>query len=453
MTGSHSSLAIRFGEGLAKHGERRRVVVAVSGGLDSCVLLHLARFACRALEHDLTVAHFDHRMRSSSADDARWVAGLCRVWNVPLHIGRAATELTSEEGARDARYAFLADVSARADASLVLTGHHADDQAETVLFRLLRGSGSRGLSGIPAHRPPGIVRPLLDFWRSELLEYAEGAHISWREDPTNRTATYARNAIRSRILPDAERLVAPGARKALVRLADVAGEEEAAWESVLPGLMRPLDVRDIDGGYSFERAGLLSLHRAVQARAIRALAAKLEAPLDHAATALAVDFVASGSSGRAIQLGGSVSLGVELERCVLGRVTLAGDTLAGDDQVLSIEDPGPGHGSVTLAGSPIPVAWGGDEPGRLRRSERFALRGLHFPLVVRSRRPGDRIRLSGGTKKVKKVLLESRIPPSERHRVPLIVDAEGQVLWIPGLARAGWIGPEDSPEGLRIGIG
>jgi len=412
------------------------------------VLLHLARFAAPDSGHDLIVAHFDHRMRLSSPEDALWVSGLCRAWDVPIHIGQADTELTSEEEARNARYGFLAEVREQTGASLVLTGHHADDQAETVLFRLLRGTGSRGLSGIPAHRSPGIVRPLLDFWRAELFEYAQDAGLSWRDDPTNRDATYARNAIRTNILPEAERLVAPGAKQALVRLADMASEEESAWESVLPALMQPLDVRDAGVGVSFERAGLLGLHPAVRARVIRALAGRLGASMDHATTRVAVEFAASGSSGRAIDLGGSVSLGVELDRCVLGRVTPAGD-----DRALAIEDPGPGQGAAILAGSPIPVAWGGSEPEKRRSSESFAVTSLRFPLTVRSRRPGDRIRLPGGTKKVKKVFLESRIPPSERHRMPLVVDAEGQVLWIPGLARAEWIGTENSPDGLRIGIG
>jgi len=387
-------------------------------------------------------------MRPSSFADARWVAGLCRAWDLPLHLGRADSTLTSEESARNARYAFLEEVRERTAASLVLTGHHADDQAETVLFRLLRGTGLRGLGGIPRRRGPSIVRPLLDFWRTELLEYALAVRLSWREDPTNRSSVYARNALRNRILPDVERLVASGARRALVRLADISRDEESAWESVLPLLMEPLDVRRTDTGVSFGRAKLLEIHPAVRARVIRVLAAGLGASLDHLGTRLAVDFTTSGSSGRAIDLGGSVSLSLELDRCVMGR-----RVSAGEDRALAIEGPGPGRGAVVLAGSRIPVAWGGDEPTRRQSSEEFALEGLRFPLLVRSRRPGDRIRLPGGSRKVKKVLLESRIPPSERHRVPLVVDAEGQVLWIPGFARADRFGQEDSPDGFRIGIG
>lgn len=448
MKGAPGALANRFREALAPYGGGRTVVVALSGGLDSSVLLHLARFAAKDMGHEWIAAHFDHAMRPSSAADAQWVSGLCRAWDVPVQVGRALGPLKSEEAARDARYDFLTGVGEETGASLVLTGHHADDQAETVLFRLLRGTGSRGLSGIPAHRHPGIVRPLLDFWRAELLEYARGVRLTWRDDPTNRSCAYARNALRTRILPDVERLVAPGARRALVRLAGVASDEEAAWDSVLPGLMQPLDVREIEAGLSFRRAELLELHPAVCARVIRALAGRVGASLDHVATRLAVDFAASGSSGRAIDLAGSLSFGVELDRCVLGRAMPMEEDLP-----LAIEDPGPGRGAVVLAGSPIPVAWGSDEAAGRRSSTSFAVTALRFPLMVRSRRPGDRIRLPGGTKKVKKVLLESRIPPSERHLVPLVVDVQGDVLWIPGLARAERMGLEDSPDGLRIGIG
>jgi tRNA(Ile)-lysidine synthase len=442
------SIAARFRARLYATGASGPVVVALSGGLDSCALLHLARFRARQAGHEWIAAHFDHGMRASSRDDAEWVSGLCRAWDVPVHVARAERAPTSEEEAREARYAFLEEVRARTGASLVLTAHHADDQAETVLFRLLRGSGSKGLRGIPTHRGPSIVRPLLDVWRAELLDYAERARLTWREDPTNRSEAFARNALRNRILPDVERLVAPGARRALVRLADLSRADEAAWASVLPTLMGPLEVREGASGLSFDRAALAALHPAVRARVIRALAERLDVSLDHAVTRIAADFAATGASGRAIDLGGALTFGIDLDRAVLGSASPAGE-----ERVLTIEDAGPGNGAVVLAGTAIPVAWGGDAPCRRRRTERFPVETLRFPLVVRSRRPGDRIRLSGGTRKVKKILLEGRIPLSERHRVPLVVDAEGQVIWIPGVARAESTARGDAYAELAIGIG
>ncbi|MDH3421416.1 MAG: tRNA lysidine(34) synthetase TilS [Gemmatimonadota bacterium] len=448
MTHPQGALSARFRDSLSRFGTGKRVLVAVSGGLDSTVLLHLSRFAARDSGNEWIAAHVDHRMRVSSAADARWVSGLCRAWDVPLVVGRADTSLTSEEEARASRYDFLASQVRRNAADLLVTGHHGDDQAETVLFRLLRGTGSKGLGGIPAFRPPGIGRPLLDFWRAELLEYAQAVRLTWRDDPTNRNSAYARNALRNGILPDIERLVAPGARRALVRLADAANEEEAAWESMMPGLLRPLDVREVESGVSVARAALIALHPAVRARVIRALSARVGVSLDRTGTRLAVEFTDSGSSGRAIQLGAALSVGLELDRCVLGRTMPIAE-----ERALAIQDPGPGSGTVVLAGSPIPVAWGGADWERRQASEAFELAALRFPLTVRSRRPGDRIRLPGGTKKVKKFMLERRIPPSERRCVPLVVDAEGRVLWIPGLARAESVGLGEAQNRLRIGIG
>jgi len=200
-----------------------RMVVAFSGGLDSCVLLHLLRFGATG-DAEILVAHFDHAMRRESAADADWVRGLCQAWGLAVTIARAEATLTSEDTARVARYDFLERVRAEEGGGRLLTAHHADDQAETVLFRVLRGTGIEGLSGIPTSREPGIIRPLLGFWREELEAYAGAVGLSWRDDASNADLGYARNAIRGSLLPLAETHVARGARRALVRLAGIARE-------------------------------------------------------------------------------------------------------------------------------------------------------------------------------------------------------------------------------------
>jgi len=442
------ALRARVRDALATLDGSRTLLVALSGGMDSCVLLHLLRFGVAEGRPDVLAAHFDHRMRPSSVDDARWVAGLCRAWNVPVRIGRAEVALSSEEEGRDARYRFLEEARRETGADLVLTAHHADDQAETVLFRLFRGAGGRGLSGIPAHRSPFVRRPLLDFWRSDLEEYAGRVHLSWREDPTNHGTTFARNALRNRILPDVERLVSPGARRALVRLADIASDEEAAWASVLPTLMEPLGVLEVEGGVSFGRAPFLEMHPGVRARVLRALADGLDASLDHGATRRAVAFVETAVSGRALELAGRLTFGVDLDRCVLAR-----SAAATGEQPLTIAGVGPGRGTAVLAGTEIPVVWGAPAETSHPAARGFDPEALRFPLLVRSRRPGDRIRLPGGTKKVKKVMLERRIPLADRHRLPLLVDAEGEVVWIPGLAAAEWAVEPGGACTMEIGIG
>ncbi|HEX2080859.1 MAG TPA: tRNA lysidine(34) synthetase TilS, partial [Longimicrobium sp.] len=200
-------------DGLGVRGTGAHVLVAVSGGCDSVTLLHLLRFAADDGTLRITAAHFDHAMRPGSARDAAWVRGLCAAWQVPMVEARAETPPRTEAEAREARYAFLRRAQAQAGATHLATAHHADDQAETVLFRVLRGTGIRGLAGIPPRDGAGLVRPLLPFWRAEIVRYARAEGLCWREDPSNRGTGYARNRIRLQLLPAIEKHVAPGARR------------------------------------------------------------------------------------------------------------------------------------------------------------------------------------------------------------------------------------------------
>ncbi|HEX6037412.1 tRNA lysidine(34) synthetase TilS, partial [Longimicrobium sp.] len=136
-------------DGLGVRGTDAHVLVAVSGGCDSVALLHLLRFAADDAGLRVSAAHFDHAMRPGSEGDAAWVCGLCRAWGVPLMDARADIPPRTEAEARDARYAFLRRAQEACGAAFLATAHHADDQAETVLFRVLRGTGLGGLAGIP----------------------------------------------------------------------------------------------------------------------------------------------------------------------------------------------------------------------------------------------------------------------------------------------------------------
>jgi tRNA(Ile)-lysidine synthase len=448
MSGASASLAARFGAQLAAEGfePAEPMVVAVSGGVDSVVLLHLLRFAApSALE--LTVAHFDHRMRPGSARDAEWVRGLARAWALDFRSAFAGTPPASEEEARDARYAFLERVRAEVGARAVLTAHHADDQAETVLFRLVRGAHTPGLSGIPARREPGLHRPLLAFWREEIEGYAAEAGLSWREDPTNRDEGFARNSLRMRIIPALEASVAPGTRRALVRLAERADRDERAWRTVLPLLIEGLAVESTDAALSFDVATFLALDESVRGRVLRALVDQLGRGLGAVGTRTAMEFTSGAPTGSRVDLGGSLVLGREWERFVFRLVVTAPA-----DRALSIPDTGPGSGEALLGGRRVGVRWGLGEISPSGSHESFAAERTRFPLRVRARRPGDRIRLAYGTKKIKKLFLERRVPPLRRAQLPLLADADDNVLWIPGVARAEGVGSERGRHAFHIGI-
>jgi tRNA(Ile)-lysidine synthase len=232
------------------------VLAAASGGPDSVALASILRelSGVRRGGFRLTLAHLDHRLRAAAARDRRFVAELARRWDLPVVSGRRDVRALArrrgvgiEEAARMARYDFLNRAARKAGAGIVAVGHHADDQAETVLMNLLRGSGLRGLAGMPIRRPlaPGsevtLVRPLLEVRRAEVVDYLEARGLEWMEDETNRSRRMLRNRVRLDLLPMLERDYAPGFAARLARSAEglravqqlVAGRAAAAWDGAV----------------------------------------------------------------------------------------------------------------------------------------------------------------------------------------------------------------------------
>ena len=443
-------LAERFRERLGSAGVLEPgdgVVVALSGGGDSVALLHLLRFTKGLPVLRLAAAHVDHGMRSDSGNDAAWVRGLCQAWGVPCHLHRLDPPPTSEARARKERYRALEGVRLETGARWVVTAHHADDQAETVLFRAVRGTGLGGLQGIRERRGPAIWRPLLPFTRAELRAYATAAGLGWREDPTNRLPM-ARNVLRHQVLPALERDVSPGARVALAGLARRARWDREAWDSAEPILLRALDVAEEGVGVSVSRDALLALHPRLRGRLLRALAGRVGPGPDEAGTRRAVEFTSSGLSGASVPLGGGVTLSRELGRFLFFR-----QGPVPREESVSIPAGGVGEARLVVGGATFMVVWRAGSHGTEDGWIDLPRGRVAFPLAVRGRRPGDRVRLSYGTKKLKKVLLEARVPSALRDRTPVVVVATGREIWVPGVVRAADRRcTEDDEDVVSIGI-
>lgn len=456
-----TSLRRRFDQHLHSTGllrDARHLLVAVSGGLDSLVLLHLLRFAntvreqSRRTPHEivtpdaatgpfrLTAAHFDHAMRATSAGDARWLRGLCTAWQIPLLTERADTPPSGEAGARALRYAYLKKAADAVSADAILTAHHADDQAETVLFRIMRGTGITGLAGI-AQRRGNIIRPLLPFLRSELLAYARAHHLQWREDETNRDLRYARNRIRHQVLPLLER-TAPGITERLAQLAADAASEEQAWRTILEDVVQDVVTESRKAGFTLARDRLLAYHPHIRARVMRHLLQRLGCRIDRAATRGIVAFAAAGASGTGLALPGHVRFERDLDRLLLHRPEASG----ADDAPLLITGVEAGQAACSVGGRRLRLRWsmGANASGAAvadGSSARFDPSSLRFPLMVRGWRAGDRIRLGYGSKKLKKLFLERRLARARRARTPVLTDRDGTVLWVIGVAQAHGTGP------------
>jgi tRNA(Ile)-lysidine synthase len=433
------------------------VLVALSGGVDSVVLLHLLRFGDFGASWSgaLTAAHLDHRVRDDDGRNAAWLRGLCHAWGVRLVESALPAAPANEAEGRALRYEWLHEAREEVGSRWILTAHHSDDQAETVLLRAVRGSGPSGLMGILPVRGDGVLRPLLPFSRRELTEYARWQRIAWREDPTNLLLSVPRNRVRHRILPELESEVAAGASQALAALSDLVREDEAAWASLMPSLLEGAGVTaEEDGpGFRIDRVALQTYHSGVQVRVLRELARRLGSRLHRAGTRAALEFMSAGRSGRRVHLGDGLHLVREFDR-VLMTLEPAEDPEAESSGVRDVVIPGAGSGSGewTSPRGLRAVVWGEDrtvDPEHV--TARFSVRDLRFPLVLRAWRPGDRIRLEFGTKKIKKLLGEHRVPASRRRFLPVLVDAEDEVLWIPGLARVGRE-PADGGGVFVIGI-
>jgi tRNA(Ile)-lysidine synthase len=219
----------------------QRILVAVSGGVDSCVLLHGLQAVAPAHDLQLCVGHVNHGLRGQESDeDEREIGRLAEKLALPLRIrrvephsirdGRANRERpTLQEAARVLRYAALEEMAAELGAECIATAHNLDDQAETVLMRLLRGTGPDGLGGIPERSPDGrIVRPLLQVPRAEILAYAAAQGVEWREDSSNRDGPYTRNRLRQHWLPGLASEFNPQLLRVIGNLAE-AQRRESEW--------------------------------------------------------------------------------------------------------------------------------------------------------------------------------------------------------------------------------
>ena len=250
-----SAFARKLALALRPYPARERYLVGVSGGRDSVALLHgLVDGGYRRL----VVCHLDHGLRGeAAAEDARFVQRLADTLNLPVDCGIAdvagqarQTKCSLETAARNARYAFFAARAARRRCRTIFLAHHADDQVETLLFNLLRGSGTAGLGAMAADgvRTFGgqklrILRPLLGVWRAEIDDYVQARSLEWREDTTNADPAHAtRNRLRAEVIPVLERAMGREVRPALWRAADIFQAEEI-WLAGLLANEAPLPVR------------------------------------------------------------------------------------------------------------------------------------------------------------------------------------------------------------------
>jgi tRNA(Ile)-lysidine synthase len=413
------------------------VLVALSGGADSTALLRLAALRRERCGAPVEAAHLDHALRGADSDaDADFCRGLCRGLDIPLHLRRedprpaaAARGRGLEEAARAARRAFLTGVlDARPALAACATGHHRDDQAETVVMRLFRGTGPVGLQGIRP-RSGRFIHPLLGCGRDEIEAWLSALGQPWRRDATNDDASNVRGRVRRELLPLARDIFGAGATAAPARLAALlradAAELESQAAAALRGLRRgrPDDTLPADA--------LAALPGPLASRALRRhLRGEYGLDLDRVHVARLLDWLRTGRSGAAIDLVGGWRARRDFERLVFDPPVAGPDDGSAPRAALTVRAATPDE---LAARDPEPADWRPSADGWRLTCPGSALRGAPR---VRPWRPGDRLAPFGmaGRRKVGDLLQQSRVPAPERPRV-LIVEDDAGPFWLVGLVR------------------
>jgi tRNA(Ile)-lysidine synthase len=418
-----------------------RVLAALSGGPDSVALVALLLKLREEMPLEVRLAHFNHRLRDEAGDDERFVRDLADRWVLPLAAGSADVrahasrgKVNLEEAGRDLRYRFLRQAAAAAGATKIATGHTMTDQAETVLMRLMRGTGLAGLAGI-APIVPGppcpIVRPLLALAGPDLRAWLDTEGLPFREDASNRDCRFLRNRIRAELLPELARRYEPQIVAHLARLAGIVREDD----ELLHGFVRELADEFIlrtGRAISLDLKALPLLLPALARRVAREYLREVAGSLRDISYEDVASILALGE-GKDL----AIRKGLVLRR-EGGRVGLKKRTVS----VGSYERRWDGRLELALPAAGLRLKGAlrkADGPGRSRKRDDRAGADLDadklvFPLTVRNRRPGDLYRPLGapGRKKLKEILRAKGVPAADRDRLPVVLSRE-EIVWVPGL--------------------
>lgn len=438
-----------------------KVLAGISGGPDSVCLLLVLHKLMKELDFELMAVHVNHGLRGKEADrDQEFVERLCEERGILLRCrfqevrGRAGKEkLTLEEAGRLCRYEVFQAEAERYGCNRIAVGHHGDDQAETMLFHLFRGTGLKGLAGMEPERD-GIIRPLLCVERQEIVEWLREQGISWCEDSTNQEKSYTRNRIRHSILACAKEQINEKAVRHMVRTAEELSEIEHFLEDSAENAFR-LCVRREEGGCFIFREAFERLHPLMKGRLIRRCLAEAGEGLkdierQHIEMVKALFGKQTGSSlclptgRRAVREYDGVYLVWEEQR----------EKEPDTEELPSVEIPG----ICRVRGKRWRFSLENAEKNQIIPEKAYTKwfdygKIKNYP-VIRRREPGDYLEINRehGHKKLKDYLIDQKIPAKDREQLLLLADGS-HVIWIPGMRISeGYKVTEDTRQILKVQI-
>jgi tRNA(Ile)-lysidine synthase len=432
------------------------VLVGVSGGPDSVALLHILVRLASKWNVTLGVAHLDHTLRKTeSARDAQFVASLSHALSLPFYLQHTDVAAHAEQAAlsletagRRARYAFYFETAQKENFNKIALGHHADDSAEVVLINLLRGSGPLGIAGIPPKRRPGIIRPLIDLKRADILQFLEKNKLSYVIDASNENPVFLRNRIRHQLLPHLADTYNPNVSNALNRLALIARSEEEWLDSLVSQAFQTI-AQPFEDRIELSIKPLTSLHVACQRRLLRKAVLHIKDDLKRISyrhIQAVIQLLHHGQKVARIDLPNGLTVRRTPDTLLICRKPLPqnrSDLKIKADAprfVYRIHDATRKPQTLLLKEIGMLFKWRRMAAAELQSPAVFGSDSVFcdcdkivFPLTVRNFQPGDRFRPLGmdGSQKLKKYFINNKIPQKERRRIPILVSGN-DIIWIAG---------------------
>jgi len=421
-----------------------RVIVGVSAGMDSMVLLHLLNDCLETYDLSLIVAHVNHGLRPEESEkEAELVQKEAGRLGFPFEYGKFNVKefqklgrLSPQDAARRIRFHFFNDLLQKHRAQKIALGHNADDQVETVLLRLLRGSGLEGLKGILPIREGRIIRPLIELWKEEIKSFAVEKRVPFLLDSSNLRKDYLRNRLRLALIPFIEKEYQPGFKEIVLRTSALLREENDYLEKGAAEAYQKI-VKEENDTLSFEFSEYQSLHQAIQWRIIKKMLGRIcagERVMDEGEW-LNVPKIYQKLQQPSPSFLLELPHGVWVEKRY--EIVLLGKGRAEPIPPFEVELISPGRNFIEEIGKEVVIEKiNMDKFGDLNGPPHTAFmdyESLQFPLKVRNFRPGDRFHPLGakGTQKLKEFFIDHKVPRFERPNIPLVTSAE-MIAWVVG---------------------
>ena len=421
-----------------------KVVLGVSGGVDSMVLFELLNRLPAEYKPLTAVAYVNHHLREESDEEEHFIKAWVKNYDVPVYTHQwpksAHPDSGMEEAARKVRYQFFHKVAEKTGSQTILTAHHQDDQVETVLMRLVRGSSLEELTGIPTVRKEKekrIIRLLLPYSKAQILNYAKVNGIPWREDESNRSLVYTRNRYRNHIIPELKNENASVER----HISDFSNDVRDLLEIADPLISKELSrsFRITDKGMQIDLSSLLNQKAALQkillGRAFKKLSGQGAFLITRKHIDLLLDWFVTGGPNTLFELPGRYIARKEYAVC---RIEKEAEMQAPNPQRLNCP--------ASLAVDQWKVLDKDEQIGLFsldvfktmdsKTCEVIYLNGkqIRSPLTVRHRQTGDKMKVKGlgGSKKLKDMFIDQKVPQQKRDQAWIVADSDGEIIWVPG---------------------